>query len=332
MPINPKTTQIAAKGFGATLAAAAKMALLTALALVFLGATGHAADPNKGEKLYRANCFACHGVDPAHDGPLGPAIQGSSRALLKIRLEKGLNQYPPGYTPKRKTAVMPPLAHLLGSIDDLLAYINQGHAAARAPVKKPLKPQSAVARGRQTFNATCAGCHQRDGVGKPGLAPSLTDKDFLELATDKFIKNTIQMGRPGTNMISFAFLPSQKIDEVIAYLRSFQKTKARQFDRSWKARGNAARGKTTYQAVCSQCHGSNGKGYVLGGSGTGIGLNGFLSVASDGYIKQVLLTGREGSPMRPFGGPLGMAQISNQEMDNIIVYLRKLGKQNAAGG
>ncbi len=287
-----------------------------------------AGNADKGKQIYRANCFTCHGIDPAYDGPLGPSIQGSSRELVTIRLEKGGRHYPAGYTPKRTTTVMPPQAHILPQINDLLAYLNQDHAAPeREPEAPPADP--VVARGKEAFTPTCGACHQPDGSGRLGLAPSLTDQDFLALASDDFIKATIKQGRPGTNMISFAFLPDEKVNEIVAYLRSFQNTPARQYDRGWKATGSTQSGRTLYEAVCSQCHGINGKGYVMGGSGTAIGLNGFLTLANDGYIKQVLLHGREGSPMRAFSGPQGLAQLSGQDMDDIIVYLRHLGRKNA---
>ena len=316
------------KGF----AISAGLALtVLALALVFpsTGLGAGKGNPDVGETVYRANCFACHGVDPAHDGPLGPAIQGSSRKLLHIRLQKGGTHYPPGYKPKRPTAVMPPMVHLLPQVDDLLAYLNKAHARPAAKAKAAPAVASAASRGKTTYLSTCAGCHQPKGEGKTGLAPSLTDQDFLALVSDAFIRTTVKRGRPGTNMISFAFLKDNQVDDIIAYLRSFQRQKSRKFDHKWKATGNREHGRQWYQSVCGQCHGVNGKGYLMGGSGTGIGLNGFLSVASDGYIKQVLLSGRQGTPMRAFGGPDGLAQLSDQDMNDIIVYLRILGKQNA---
>lgn len=304
----------------------------TAIGISAVGAPSASAAGNsdKGEQLYRANCLACHGIDPSHDGPLGPSIQGSSRELLKIRVSKGGRHYPSGYTPKRKTTVMPPQAHVLPFIEDLWAYINMDHSAPKAtPQQTALLGNPAAARGKEIFTPTCGACHGADGMGKIGLAPSVTDQDFLSLVSDDFIRTTVKKGRPGTNMISFSFLPGDKIDDIVAYLRSQQTKPTRNYDRRWRAPGNAGRGEKTYEAICSQCHGINGKGYLLGGSGTGIGLNGFLGLATDGYIKQVMLSGREGTPMRAFGGPQGLAQLSDQEMNDIIVYLRVLGNRNA---
>lgn len=79
-------------------------------------------DPNRGKQVYFAQCIACHNSDPSRNGPLGPAIKGSSRELLEARVLRGT--YPPGYTPKRGTAIMQPMPHLASAIPDLAAYLK----------------------------------------------------------------------------------------------------------------------------------------------------------------------------------------------------------------
>jgi mono/diheme cytochrome c family protein len=79
-------------------------------------------EAERGRQVYVAHCTSCHSVDPAQNGPLGPAVQGSSRALLEARVVRGV--YPPGYTPKRPSAVMQPMPHVAGSLDDLAAYLR----------------------------------------------------------------------------------------------------------------------------------------------------------------------------------------------------------------
>lgn len=79
-------------------------------------------DVAKGKQVYAINCTACHNADPKQDGVLGPAIAGSSLALLEARVVHG--DYPPGYTPKRATKQMVPLAHLASSVPDLAAYLD----------------------------------------------------------------------------------------------------------------------------------------------------------------------------------------------------------------
>jgi mono/diheme cytochrome c family protein len=84
--------------------------------------SGLSAEAERGRQVYVAHCTSCHSVDPAQNGPLGPAVQGSSRALLEARVVRGV--YPPGYTPKRPSAVMQPMPHVAGSLDDLAAYLR----------------------------------------------------------------------------------------------------------------------------------------------------------------------------------------------------------------
>ncbi len=85
-------------------------------------AGGEAGNPEEGKRVYEAQCKACHGPDPAKDGPVGPAILGSSQALIQARMMRAA--YPPGYQPKRPTKLMPPLPHLEGEIPHLAAYLR----------------------------------------------------------------------------------------------------------------------------------------------------------------------------------------------------------------
>lgn len=81
-----------------------------------------AGDPERGRQVYVAQCTVCHGGDPARDGPVGPAVKGASRELLEARVLRGT--YPPGYKPKRPTAVMQPMPDVAPSIGDLAAYLR----------------------------------------------------------------------------------------------------------------------------------------------------------------------------------------------------------------
>jgi mono/diheme cytochrome c family protein len=99
----------------------AVMALAAALAGCSEG-DSLSAEAERGRQVYVAQCTSCHSSDPSRDGPLGPAVKGSPRQLLEARLLRGI--YPPGYTPKRPSAVMQPMPHLAGSLDDLAAYLR----------------------------------------------------------------------------------------------------------------------------------------------------------------------------------------------------------------
>ncbi len=84
-------------------------------------ATGEG-EPSRGKQVYLAQCISCHNPDPSKAGPLGPPVKGSSRELLEARVVRGT--YPPGYTPKRDSAIMKPLPHLASAIPDLAAFLK----------------------------------------------------------------------------------------------------------------------------------------------------------------------------------------------------------------
>lgn len=80
----------------------------------------------RGEKIYLANCIACHAKDPSEAGPVGPPVADSSLALLEAKVLR--NEYPPGYTPKRDSKAMVPLVHLEPELPALAAFLASGSA------------------------------------------------------------------------------------------------------------------------------------------------------------------------------------------------------------
>jgi mono/diheme cytochrome c family protein len=95
------------------------------LALTLAGCgepAGRSATAERGRQIYLAQCTACHHPEPSQAGPLGPPVKGSSQALLEAKLLRGT--YPPGYTPKRPTAVMPPQPALAADIEALAEFLQ----------------------------------------------------------------------------------------------------------------------------------------------------------------------------------------------------------------
>lgn len=84
--------------------------------------TGTGGNAAKGQQMWLAHCVACHNADPAKDGPIGPAVNGSSPALLEAKVLRG--DYPPGHKPKRETKVMPPRPDLAPNLPDLVAFLK----------------------------------------------------------------------------------------------------------------------------------------------------------------------------------------------------------------
>jgi len=99
-------------------------ASLIAVLAMLVGGCGRNGDDaaTRGKQVYLTECIACHNPDPARDGVLGPAIKGASQELLEARVLRAA--YPPGYPPKRATALMPPIPKLAPKIPDLAAFLH----------------------------------------------------------------------------------------------------------------------------------------------------------------------------------------------------------------
>jgi len=188
----------------------------------------------------------------------------------------------------------------------------------------PVIDPAVAFKGEELYNQNCVFCHQADAIGKPGTAPSLTNPEFLSIAPVDFLEKTIKKGRPGTGMPPFKHLGSDKIDTIIAYLRSHATLPSRitEVDDQPKTEGDPRLGRIWFEQICSTCHGPKGDGYIAGGTGTAIGLPGFLDRVSDGFIRTTIKKGRSNTRMLPFQGPAGLANLSDREIDDIIAYLR----------
>lgn len=187
-----------------------------------------------------------------------------------------------------------------------------------------------IKAGEALYNQNCVFCHQADAIGKPGLAPSLTNKELLATASDDFFMATIRDGRPGTGMPPFAHLEEGRIKEIIAFLRSHSQlpNRSAEVDNQPDAHGDPRLGKQLFGSICATCHGDKGNGYAAGGTGTAIGTSGFLDKASDGFIRTTIEQGRSNTRMLSFKGASGLANLSEQEINDIIVYLRSIPKEN----
>lgn len=188
--------------------------------------------------------------------------------------------------------------------------------------------QDLIEMGETLYNQNCVFCHQPDAIGKPGLAPSLTNPELLAISSDKFLMSTIRDGRMGTSMVPYAHLSRAKVKAIVAYLRSHESLpyRADEVNAQHDAHGDPRFGEQWFDQLCSTCHGVRGDGYLAGGSGTAIGKTGFLSKVSDGYIRETIKVGRSNTRMLPFQGPEGLADLSDTEIDDIITYMRTLNQ------
>ena len=183
-----------------------------------------------------------------------------------------------------------------------------------------------LSEGGRLYAQNCLVCHQPDAIGKPGFAPSLTNKEFLSVASDKFIMGTIRDGRAGTGMPPFSHLGRKNIGLIITYLRDHAKLPniSKEVDAQPRSQGDERLGQFWFDSICSTCHGPKGDGYVAGGTGTAIGKASFLDKVSDGFIRVTIKQGRSNTRMIGYSGPESMAALSDGDVDDIIAYLRTI--------
>ena len=201
-----------------------------------------------------------------------------------------------------------------------LAVSSSAFAAGSTP--------AALKKGKALFAENCEVCHRADAIGEPGVAPSLTNPELLALASDKYFAGTIRDGREDTGMPPFAHLGRGNIRAIVAFLRSHAvgPNMAAEVDSQAAAHGDPRLGQQWYDNICSTCHGVAGDGYEAGGTGTAIGLPGFLNKVSDGFLRETIKKGRSNTRMLAFQGPAALADLNDQEIDDVIVYLRQLAK------
>lgn len=182
--------------------------------------------------------------------------------------------------------------------------------------------------GEALYQQHCAACHGSDGNGGVGVPLNLPD--FLAVASDDYLRNTLHHGRPGRVMPAFPSLGKDEVDAIIRTIRSWSDTPAPVYD-SGPLQGDAARGKQLYSTHCVACHGELGQG----GEGTGVtfsrpreapvmapALNnpGFQASVSDAMLRATLLRGRHGTPM-PSITELGLKE---SDVDDLVAWLRQL--------
>lgn len=106
--------------------------------------------------------------------------------------------------------------------------------------------------GERLFVDNCAGCHGRAGLGNPNLgAPNLTDADWLYGGSAQDITASIRDGRSGV-MPPWTSLGEPSVKSLVQYVLSLS---GQSHDTE-----SAAAGEPLFSAICTACHGPEGKG------------------------------------------------------------------------
>ncbi|MEN8711044.1 MAG: c-type cytochrome [Arenicellales bacterium] len=188
--------------------------------------------------------------------------------------------------------------------------------------------------GEHIYLQNCVSCHGYDGNGGMGIPLSLPD--FLATASNDYLVKTIRVGRPGRVMPAFKNLSDNEVDMLIGYIRSWSDSIPPKYSKK-PVKGDAIHGKQVYLDHCAECHGASGNG----GKGTGVTMSrprsqpilapalnnrGFLVSASDEMIKNTLIKGRKGTPMKSYL----KEGLSEQDINDVVAYVRSFEDRAAA--
>jgi mono/diheme cytochrome c family protein len=184
--------------------------------------------------------------------------------------------------------------------------------------------------GATLFGAFCSGCHGRQGQGRRvgGMAfPSVANADFLALAPDALVIESILRGRPGTRMRAWGDgstgLTARDVSSIVGHLRSLAGVAAPVETRPARwVRNDVAAGGRLYGTACAGCHGAKGEG----GEGPALNNPVLHQFATDTYLVETIARGRRGTPMEPFSEPSSVRRtLSPDEIEAIVSFIRTWG-------
>lgn len=162
--------------------------------------------------------------------------------------------------------------------------------------QSPSTPKVDLARAKQVFDSSCAGCHGPEGKG--GKGPSLAVPKLRHARTDDELVQTIVGGIPGTQMPPSWYLGTEGVTLVVVYVRTLQANATPP-----RVEGDVANGKALYdgKGKCANCHTIGAMGHAFGPDLSNIG--GRRSAASlheslaepnaevaDAYVPVVVIT------------------------------------------
>jgi mono/diheme cytochrome c family protein len=175
------------------------------------------------------------------------------------------------------------------------------------------------------YRQNCSGCHGEQGRG--GAAIALNSPVYLAIADDATICRITAEGVPGTAMPAFAqnsggMLTDEQIRAIVNGIRS-RWSKHGSMDvtppsYSALAPGDPQHGRNAYGAYCSSCHGVAGRG----GSHAGSIVDGaFLNLASDQYLRTIVIAGRPELGAPDWRGNVPGKPMSQQDVSDVVAWL-----------
>lgn len=289
-------------------------------------------------------CHKVHGVG-GDDGPDLSRAGQRDPALTNFGGVEGERTIPNWYAehfvdPARVVpgSRMPALGLTDDQIDTLVLYLL---SLRRAEAPEAFWPRDRVRAlrlderefatdGATLYGTFCSACHGPNGEGMRYAGfppfPAVANADFLAVASDAFLVETIEHGRPGRRMPAWGQseggLRPKEVAAVVRHLRALAGGVRAEPDPKpgrW-VQADAEGGRELYEESCASCHGPDG----LGAEGVALNNAVLLRSATDTYLVETIRRGRRGTTMEPFakGSPVRRA-LSPGEIESIVAFLRR---------
>ncbi len=273
-------------------------------------------DPEMGGLLFDQLCSTCHG----NLGRGGVAVALNQEGFLSRADDRFILET---LLKGRDNTAMPSWTGLeTAEIADLVSYIRSWGKYAPKVTVQSLQSND-LEDGALKFHFLCSRCHGEFGEGETG--PAIINRDFLEVADDHFLYETIAEGRVHTAMFGWSSdvynqeqLEAGDIANIIGFMRVSSR-KPLTYIYQGSNPGRSAEGAKIFESKCAECHGSAGEGTKA----PALNNQEFLSAASNGYLMATVTLGREGTPMPSWGyGQDGYPALTDAEREDVVAYIR----------
>lgn len=268
----------------------------------------------RGRAIFYGHCAGCHGSKG--EGGIGVSLRSPTfQALVSDEFLRDTITFGRGHTPM-------PANYDLNSEDvrDVISYIRTFRERNNSWAEvEPLLAASSPKTGKKIFVAKCGGCHGKNGEG--GIGSRLNSQNFLAKADDKFLYDSIVLGRPGTAMPGWTQLESRDAADVISFIRSWQTVPSIALSKD-PIRGDASLGEALFVRHCRRCHGGGGKGEL----GAQLANPVFQSLVSDRFLWETIAHGKDSTEMAGFLNS-SKANLSETDINDLVAYLRRVGSE-----
>jgi cytochrome c553 len=178
--------------------------------------------------------------------------------------------------------------------------------------------------------SNCTQCHGADGQGNPlALAPAIAGLDswYVESQLNLFrsgARGDNPQDIPGLRMrpMSRSLHSEEDVKLVAAFVASLPPAK----DATAVEGGDAQRGSSTYQTLCAQCHGADGKGNQALNAPPLRSLNHWYLVSALERYKAGIRGTDPANPNGPLMRGMAMALADDQAIRDVVAYISTLNQ------